>query len=70
MTCARVHLSTYLNIVSRLREHVAPHVLPHPDLTPIVGKPNNKSLQLLQNELYANARAVHLMRGGGMQMAT
>jgi hypothetical protein len=40
-------------------------IFPHPELTPIVGEPNNKSLQLLQKELYANARAVHSTRGGG-----
>jgi hypothetical protein len=38
---------------------------PHTALTPIVGKPTNPSLQLLQKELYANARAVHSARGGG-----
>jgi hypothetical protein len=40
-------------------------ILPHPDLTPIVGEPHNKSLQLLQKELFANAQAVHSARGGG-----
>jgi hypothetical protein len=40
-------------------------IFPHAELTPIVGKPTNPSLQLLQKELYANARAVHSTRGGG-----
>jgi hypothetical protein len=40
-------------------------IFPHPVLTPISGEPNNQSLQLLQKELYANARAVHSTRGGG-----
>jgi hypothetical protein len=41
-------------------------ILPHPDLTlTIAGKPTHKMLQLLQKELYDNARAVHLARGGG-----
>jgi hypothetical protein len=38
---------------------------PHPMLTPITGEPNNASLQLLQQELFANARAIHSTRGGG-----
>jgi hypothetical protein len=40
-------------------------IFPHVTLTPITGKPKNPSLQLLQKELYANARAVHSTRGGG-----
>lgn len=38
---------------------------PHPALTAIVRAPTNHSLQTLQQELYANARAVHSTRGGG-----
>jgi hypothetical protein len=38
---------------------------PHPILTPVLREPTNKSLQLLQQELYANARAIHSTRGGG-----
>jgi hypothetical protein len=40
-------------------------IFPHPILTPIVGKPTNKSLQLTQKELFTNARAVNSTRGGG-----
>ncbi|MCK7513585.1 MAG: hypothetical protein MZV70_62560 [Desulfobacterales bacterium] len=38
---------------------------PHPVLTPISGEPTNTSLQLLQQELFANARAIFSTRGGG-----
>jgi len=38
---------------------------PHPILTPIKGQPTNQSLQLLQKQIYANARAIHSTRGGG-----
>jgi hypothetical protein len=38
---------------------------PHPDLTKIVGPPANKTLQVLQKQLFANARAIHSTRGGG-----
>jgi hypothetical protein len=38
---------------------------PKPVLTPVIGKPNNASLALLQQELYENARAIHSNRGGG-----
>ena len=38
---------------------------PHPTLTPIVGTPNNFSIQKLQKQLYANAISVHSTRGGG-----
>lgn len=38
---------------------------PHPILTPITSKPTNSSLQVLQRELYANARAIYSIRGGG-----
>jgi hypothetical protein len=38
---------------------------PHPILTPIVSEPTNPTIQLLQQELYANARAIHSTRGGG-----
>jgi hypothetical protein len=34
-------------------------------LTPIVERPTNTTLQLLTQELYANARAIHSTRGGG-----
>jgi hypothetical protein len=39
---------------------------PKPTLSPILGKPNNASLALLQQELYENARAIHSNRGGGL----
>ena len=38
---------------------------PHEALTPIVGKPTNTTLQLLQRQLYTNARSVPSPRGGG-----
>jgi hypothetical protein len=38
---------------------------PHPILTPIPDEPNNSSIQLLQQELYTNARTIHSIRGGG-----
>ena len=34
-------------------------------LTPIAGKPNNSTLQLLQRQLFTNARSVPSARGGG-----
>jgi hypothetical protein len=39
---------------------------PHETLTPIIGKPTNTTLQLLQRQLYANARSVPSSRGGGV----
>jgi hypothetical protein len=40
---------------------------PHPVLSPIVGTPNNASIQILQKQLHANApRAIHSARGGGL----
>lgn len=38
---------------------------PHPSLTPIDGKPTNSSIQILQRELFTNARSVVSNRGGG-----
>ena len=38
---------------------------PHPSLSIIVGTPNNSSLQALQKQIFANARATHSTRGGG-----
>ena len=38
---------------------------PYATLTPIEGKPTNTTLQLLQRQLYTNARAVDSPRGGG-----
>ena len=43
----------------------SPLVFPHPVLTPITGRPTNTTLQTLQKQLYANARAIHSTRGGG-----
>jgi hypothetical protein len=40
--------------------------LPHPILTPIITTPTNSSIQVLQKQLYANARAVPSTRGGGV----
>jgi hypothetical protein len=37
----------------------------HATLTPIVGKPTNESLTILKQQLYANAYAIHSLRGGG-----
>ena len=39
---------------------------PHPLLTPIVIRPTNASIQALQKELFANAKAIHSTRGGGL----
>ena len=38
---------------------------PFEKLTPIIGKPTNTLLQLLQRQLFTNARAVTSPRGGG-----
>ena len=38
---------------------------PFETLTPIEGKPTNTTLQILQRQLYTNARAVDSPRGGG-----
>jgi hypothetical protein len=38
---------------------------PHETLTPTIGKPSNTTLQLLQRQLFFNARSVHSARGGG-----
>ena len=38
---------------------------PYEVLTPITGKPTNTTLQLLQRQLFTNARAVDSPRGGG-----
>jgi hypothetical protein len=38
---------------------------PHPELTPIVGKPTPPASKLLKREVFANARFVHSTRGGG-----
>jgi hypothetical protein len=38
---------------------------PVPVLTPIVGRPNASSLQILQQQLYQNARSIASDRGGG-----
>jgi hypothetical protein len=40
-------------------------VFPHAELTVIVGKPTNSSIQLLQRLLFTNARSVPSPRGGG-----
>jgi hypothetical protein len=39
---------------------------PHETLTPIDGKPTNTTLQLLQRQVYTNARSVPSTRGGGL----
>jgi hypothetical protein len=39
---------------------------PHATLTPIDGKPTNTTLQLLQRQLFTNARSVPSTRGGGI----
>ena len=39
---------------------------PHETLTPIDGKPTNTTLQLLQRQLFTNARSVPSTRGGGL----
>lgn len=40
-------------------------IFPHPVLTPINETPTQASLKILRQEIYANARAVHSLRGGG-----
>jgi hypothetical protein len=40
-------------------------VFPTPVLTPIVGRPTNSSLQIMQQQLYQNACAVASPSGGG-----
>ena len=40
-------------------------VFPTPVLTPITGCPTNSTLQVLQRQLYQNARAIPSDRGGG-----
>jgi hypothetical protein len=39
---------------------------PHPELTPIIGKPTAATLKHLKKEVYANARSVHSDLGGGL----
>jgi hypothetical protein len=39
---------------------------PHPTLTPIIGKPTHLTLRLFYRQLYANARTVDSVRGGGL----
>ena len=39
---------------------------PFESLTPIAGKPTNTTLQLLQRQLFTNARSVPSARGGGL----
>jgi hypothetical protein len=42
------------------------NTFPHPELTVIItGKPTNSSLQLLQRQLYTNARSVPSAQGRG-----
>ena len=38
---------------------------PHPELTSIVGKPDNPSIQKLKKEIYANAVSIYSELGGG-----
>ena len=37
----------------------------YPDLSPIHGKPSNKSLRIPSNQLKANIRSIHTILGGG-----
>jgi hypothetical protein len=39
---------------------------PHAELTPIRGKPTAITVKQLQKEVFANTRAVHSARGGGV----
>ena len=39
---------------------------PHETLTPVDGKPTNTTLQILQRQLFTNARSVPSTRGGGI----
>ena len=41
-------------------------MFPYETLTPIDGKPTNTTLQLLQRQLFTNARSVPSTRGGGL----
>ena len=43
----------------------SPLVFPTPVLTPIVGRPNNSTLQVFQQQLFQNARAIPCDLGGG-----
>jgi hypothetical protein len=38
----------------------------HPELTKIQGEPASKSIQLMQKQVFANARAIYSARGGGI----
>ena len=40
-------------------------IFPHPILTVITGKPTNSTIKLLRKEIYANARAIPSIQGGG-----
>jgi hypothetical protein len=50
-----------------MTDHVKASILtyPHPVLNPVLGTPNNASIQVLQKQLYANAKAIDSTRGGG-----
>ena len=41
-------------------------IFPIPVLTPIIGRPTNSTLQVLQQQLYQNARAIPCDLGGGV----
>jgi hypothetical protein len=56
---------TYPTTMSSSSSTTPSLTFPHPILSPILLEPNNTSLQLLQQELYANAKSVHSTRGGG-----
>jgi hypothetical protein len=51
--------------ISRTMSSSTTFNFPYATLTPIEGKPTNTTLQLLQRQLYTNARAVDSPRGGG-----
>ena len=51
--------------MSELASRMSTLTYPHPVLTPIVGRPDNTTIQVLQKEIYANAKAIDSTRGGG-----
>jgi hypothetical protein len=56
----------YDAIIIIMSEPTSVITFPTPVLTPVVGKPTNTSLKLLQRELNANAMSVSSNRGGGI----
>ena len=55
----------YINIIIKL-DNLIKFNFSLETLTPITGKPTNTTLQLLQRQLFTNARSVPSARGGGL----